>query len=92
MLYLLGDDDVQDGDVVTHDATTDGPPLTSTRLHTPLLQTAFTTVDQKFHTAVGKHTLLHGEALLVLTAYDEKREVYTAQVVHDATWAAGEHM
>ncbi len=65
---FLDDDQVENAEIGINDATTD-------RLALALAGPAGTVAgvalaEQQAHTAVGQHTLLHGEALLVVASAD----------------------
>lgn len=76
LLTLLHNHQVQHADVRTHDATTHGLALSlsldiTSTIH---LNSAASTVaraslgQQKTHTVIAQHTLLHGESLLVVSS------------------------
>lgn len=67
-ITFLDDDQVENAEIGINDATTD-------RLALALASPAGTVAgvalaEQQAHTAVGQHTLLHGEALLVVASAD----------------------
>uniref|UniRef100_A0A4W6C1N9 Uncharacterized protein n=1 Tax=Lates calcarifer TaxID=8187 RepID=A0A4W6C1N9_LATCA len=65
---FLDDDQVENAEVGVNDATTDRLALA---LAGPAGTVAGVTLaEQQAHTAVGQHTLLHGEALLVVASAD----------------------
>lgn len=65
---FLYDDQVENAEVGVNDATTDRLALALT---SPTRTVAGVTLaEQQTHTAVGQHTLLHGEALLVIASAD----------------------
>ena len=78
LLALLHDHQVQHADVRTHDAPAHGLslaltlPLTSTPLHyvTTSSVARHAVRQQEAHTVVAQHTLLHREALLVVSSSD----------------------
>ena len=65
---FLDDDQVENAEIGINDATTDRLALA---LASPAGTVAGVSLaEQQAHTAVGQHTLLHGEALLVVASAD----------------------
>lgn len=65
---FLDDDQVENAEVGINDATADRLALT---LSSPAGTVAGVALaEQQAHTTVGQHTLLHGEALLVVASAD----------------------
>merc|ERR1719442_170631 len=67
-LALLHDGQVEDGQVPVHDAAADRLALALTV--TPGSVASVSLVEEQPHATVGQHSLLHGEALLVVAAGD----------------------
>lgn len=65
---FLNDDQVENAEVGVNDATTDRLALALTSPAGTVAGVAL--AKQQAHTAVGQHTLLHGEALLVVASAD----------------------
>ena len=70
VLALLHNDQVEHGDVASHDASTHGLPVALSRASTPRLVADLTTGQEQLDTAVGEDSLLHGESLLVRSSGD----------------------
>jgi hypothetical protein len=67
-IALLLDHEVEDGDVGAHNAAADGLALAGT--HTAGSVAGKAVAEEKADASVGEYTLLHGEALLVITTGD----------------------
>ena len=82
LLALLDDDEREDGDVVSDDATADRLALALTGTAGAVARVAVR--EQQAHTVGEEDTLLHGEALLVVAAGDA--EDVALPLVTDAGW------
>lgn len=67
-LTLPDDDQVEDAEVSVDDAAADGFAFALSGATWPVARV--TLAEQQTHTAVGQNTLLHGEALLIISSTD----------------------